>query len=268
VRPGWVPGLVAVDADGTIVGPDDLVPEEITAKLRAIDASGVPVVVVTGRSWLSAQLVLDQVKLPHGYCVCNNGATVVTYPPMAVIGREHMDPGPIMEVLKNYPTVVAAVEEFGEGYRVSQPFPDGGMFTLHGEVQVETLAGLGSRPVSRVLLWDPVVTDEEFAAFMADLDLSGLWWVKEPGVNWLDIGPATGGKDKGLQMVAETLGVDRADVLAIGDGVNDVEFLRWAGRGVALGHAPEELLAVADAVTGTFDAGGTLAELTRWFPDT
>ena len=54
-------------------------------------------------------------------------------------------------------------------------------------------------------------------------------------------------------------------MLAVGDGRNDVEMLEWAGRGVAMGQAPAEVHAAADAVTGTFDEGGVVTELRRWF---
>ena len=60
-------------------------------------------------------------------------------------------------------------------------------------------------------------------------------------------------------------GIDPADTLAIGDGRNDIEMLRWAGRGVALGDAPWEVRAAADDVTANFEDGGTAAELNRWF---
>jgi hydroxymethylpyrimidine pyrophosphatase-like HAD family hydrolase len=66
--------------------------------------------------------------------------------------------------------------------------------------------------------------------------------------------------------VAEELGVDAADVLAIGDGRNDVEMLRWAGRGVAMGQAVQEVHDAADASTGTVDDDGAAQELSRWFP--
>jgi hydroxymethylpyrimidine pyrophosphatase-like HAD family hydrolase len=42
--------------------------------------------------------------------------------------------------------------------------------------------------------------------------------------------------------------------------------LQWAGRGVAIGDAPEEVKRVADAVTGGFADLGTVEELDRWFP--
>ncbi len=52
-----------------------------------------------------------------------------------------------------------------------------------------------------------------------------------------------------------------ADVLAIGDGRNDIEMLRWAGRGVAMGQAVQEVHDAADASTGDVYEDGAAAEL-------
>ena len=73
-------------------------------------------------------------------------------------------------------------------------------------------------------------------------------------------------KASGLAHVADRLGVDAADVLAIGDGRNDIEMLRWAGRGVAMGQAVEEVRAAADAVTGTVYDDGAAARSTAGSP--
>jgi hydroxymethylpyrimidine pyrophosphatase-like HAD family hydrolase len=54
-------------------------------------------------------------------------------------------------------------------------------------------------------------------------------------------------------------------VLAIGDGRNDVEMLRWAGRGVAMGGAPLEVQAAADDVTEDVHRDGVAVELARHF---
>ena len=55
-------------------------------------------------------------------------------------------------------------------------------------------------------------------------------------------------------------------MLAIGDGRNDIEMLRWAGRGVAMGQAVQEVRDVADDVTDTVYDDGAAVELSRWFP--
>ena len=56
-----------------------------------------------------------------------------------------------------------------------------------------------------------------------------------------------------------------ADVLAIGDGRNDIEMLQWARRGVAMGQAIEVVRDAAHAVTETVYEDGVAVELDRWF---
>ena len=73
-------------------------------------------------------------------------------------------------------------------------------------------------------------------------------------------------KASGLEYVARELGVDAADVLAIGDGRNDIEMLQWAGRGVAMGQSVDEVKAAADHVTDDVTVDGAARELERWFP--
>ena len=71
-------------------------------------------------------------------------------------------------------------------------------------------------------------------------------------------------KASGLEFLCGTLGIDRSEVLAVGDGNNDLEMIQWAGRGVAMGHAPDELKEAADAIIGTIDEDGLVAELNRY----
>src|SRR6185503_10228946 len=84
---------------------------------------------------------------------------------------------------------------------------------------------------------------------------------------WLDLSPVGVSKASGLQIVCDKLGVDAADVLAIGDGRNDIEMLRWAGRGVAMGQSVEDVRAAADDVTASVYDDGVAVELERWFRD-
>jgi hypothetical protein len=104
----------------------------------------------------------------------------------------------------------------------------------------------------------------QYDAFVAGLDFRGLsFWKGED--NWLDVASGAAGKHQGLAIVADRLGVAQEDVLALGDWYTDVELVAWAGRGVALPGAPPEVVAVADDVTDTFAAGGTVMELEKWF---
>jgi hydroxymethylpyrimidine pyrophosphatase-like HAD family hydrolase len=82
---------------------------------------------------------------------------------------------------------------------------------------------------------------------------------------WLDLTPAGVTKASGLRHVCADLGMTRSDVLAIGDGRNDIEMLRWAHRGVAVGQAVQDVLDAADAVTAPAEDDGVALELKRWF---
>lgn len=59
-----------------------------------------------------------------------------------------------------------------------------------------------------------------------------------------------GEKHTGLQALCDSLGIDRMDTMAFGDGGNDISMLKWAGRGVAMANAETEAVkAAADVIT-------------------
>lgn len=63
-------------------------------------------------------------------------------------------------------------------------------------------------------------------------------------------------KALGIEVLLAHLGRSRQDTVAFGDGFNDVEMLQYVRTGVAMGGAPQEVLAVADLVTGAPDQDG------------
>jgi hydroxymethylpyrimidine pyrophosphatase-like HAD family hydrolase len=73
---------------------------------------------------------------------------------------------------------------------------------------------------------------------------------------WLDIAAAGVTKASALENLRSRLGIEPHLTVAVGDGRNDIEMLSWAGRGVAMGQAPEEVMRAADEVThSVFDDG-------------
>ena len=59
-----------------------------------------------------------------------------------------------------------------------------------------------------------------------------------------------------LARVAEILGIPREETIAIGDGENDISMLRWAGLGIAMANAPENVKAAADVIAPACDEDG------------
>lgn len=256
------PQLVALDIDGTLVDHEDQLPDEVRQAVRRVVDAGVPVVLCTGRGWHATRPVFDALGLPPGYAVSSNGAVIVTYPPDEVIREVTFDPADVIDrVAELAPQALVATEVVGEGYRVSGHFPEG---DLQGEVIVQSLEELKSRPVTRVTIRDPESDEESFLRLARRIGLHGVSYFIGWSA-WLDIAPEGVHKATALAEVAALLGVEQGRVLAMGDGRNDIEMLQWAGRGVALGDAPAEVAAAADAVTGRFADGGSAAELNRWF---
>ena len=273
--PGWRPRLVALDIDGTLLTWVEGTGQEQErmstavhdAVQRVVDA-GAHVVLSSGRSPHGMDRVADMLDLPREgadrlWVVASNGAVVFRYPPIEVVHEETFDASEaVRRVLEEHPTALVAVEERGVGYRVNRPFPAG---ELSGEmIQVELDEIIGE-PVSRVIIRDPEATVEDFVTMAARLGLHGtdyfIGWTA-----WLDLSPVGVSKASGLEHVASRLGVEAADVLAIGDGRNDTDMLRWAGRGVAMGQAVQEVIDAADDTTASVDEDGAALELARWFP--
>jgi hydroxymethylpyrimidine pyrophosphatase-like HAD family hydrolase len=254
--------MVALDIDGTLVDRNGFLPPIVAEAVALIMEAGVPAVLSTGRSWHGTKPVFDELGLPPGPTVCSNGAVVMRYPPQEIIKAITFDPRPVIAQVEEFaPGTLIAVEEIGRGYRLNEKFPGD---DLTGELIIEDAEQLSSRPVTRVILRDPTRSEEDFLALARHLGMHGVTYFVGWG-SWLDIAPDGVNKATALAEVAAGFGVSAADVLAFGDGQNDIEMLRWAGRGVAMGDATDEVKAAANDVTKTIDDGGPAAELRAWF---
>ena len=258
----WRPRLVALDIDGTVVDRDGVLPETVRHAVQLVVDAGVPVVLATGRSWHGTRPVFEDLGLPPGSAIASNGAVIVSYPPEAIVKAITFDPRAVIQRVVDFaPGTLIAVEEIGRGYRLNDHFPGG---DLTGEMIIEDIEQLSARPVTRVILRDPSRSDEDFVLLARHLGLKGVTYFVGWSA-WLDIAPRGVSKATALRDIAKDLGVAAADVLAFGDGRNDIDMLTWAGRGVAIGDAPEEVQQAADAVSDRLADGGPAAELIRWF---
>ncbi|MET1060407.1 MAG: HAD family hydrolase [Nocardioides sp.] len=271
----WRPRLVALDIDGTLLRwidgagttHEEISPEVHAAVHRAV-ADGAHVVLASGRSPHGMTRIADLLDLPGDggerlWVVASNGAVIFRYPPVEVVHEETFDARvAVAAVLKHHPRALVAVEERGVGYRVNAHFPTG---ELSGDMIITDVDELVAGPVSRVIIRDPEATADDFVELAARLGLHGTDYVVG-WTAWMDLAPVGVSKASGLQYVAAAVGVDPAEALAIGDGRNDLEMLRWAGRGVAMGQAVPEVHEAADASTLAVDEDGAAVELSLWFP--
>lgn len=267
-RGGGEPGvgaqfrLAAIDIDDTLLGPDAQISEANAEAVADLRRQGVRVVLASGRSHANMLPYHHALRLGAGPVISAQGALVRG----ALTGSTWYE-------LVTPPESVAEVTAAGiaHGYTVQHYRRDGIYFqgrsawsdydqsrNEQAQIEVGSLATSGWDGVLKVIwLGDPagiaaIATDarQRFAARVT---------VTETDPGYLEFGPPGASKAKGLAEVGERLGIPREQIVAFGDGNNDVPMLRWAGLGVAMPHGREAARAAADRVGPEGDEDGALA---------
>ncbi|MEO6019304.1 MAG: HAD family hydrolase [Knoellia sp.] len=257
------PHLVALDVDGTTINHAGEMSPAVRDAVRAVAEAGHHVTIATGRSIIATTPILRELGIDTGYVVCSNGAVTLRLDPSIDEGYEVVeavtfDAAPALNLLRaEWPDAVVAVEELGVGFKVSAPFPDD---ELQGDITVVPWDELLAHPVTRVTFRDPTGTAEDFMALSERIGLHGVNY-SVGFTAWLDINPEGVSKGSALELVRRLLGVEPAYTVGVGDQRNDLEMLRWAARGVAMGNAPDEVKAAADETTLDVDEDGLVPVL-------
>lgn len=254
------PRLLALDVDGTLtwpgVGPDS----DVIRSLGDVAALGGTVVVATGRGTYTTSEIARQ--LPAGaYTVLNNGGIVRRARDGHVLRARHMTRAAAVAVLGVY-------RDCGlSGIWVESPLAgerylcDGAWWT-HAPTRLYLSTKLPIiRPMPESAIAAPAVEvfafgDREAVAGaerrinddLGDVVSTVSWWSESLGAGGLESLPAGGTKGEAVAWLAGELGIDASEVVAVGDDRNDIEMLQWAGRGIAMSHAPPDVKAAASEV--------------------
>ena len=273
---GDAPRLIISDIDGTFITSAGRVTDRLRRVIVRAVESGAHFGLATGRPhrWLIP--VLEQLPIAP-VCVCANGAVVYDPASDRVLHAYELAPAAMAEVVEVAERVLAGVphgygvERVGssaldpeeECFIVTPEYNRDAWDSQFGVTDTQTLI---SQPAAKLLVRCSSMTsaqmfeliapevDPELAHVTYSMD-EGLIEVSCPGVN----------KAAGARSLAERYGVTAADAVAFGDMPNDLELLRWAGVGVAMGNAVPMLHDAADHVTATNDEYGVAQVLERWF---
>jgi hydroxymethylpyrimidine pyrophosphatase-like HAD family hydrolase len=252
--------LVALDIDGTVMTYDEHISDRLRAVVADLRDAGVHLVLATGRSVHATVPVAHELGITEGWAVSSNGSVTVHLDSEAAVGYEvteriTFDPGPALRLMRaELPDALFAVEDLGTGFRMNKLFPAGELTGRHEVVDIEDL---WSEHVTRLVVRSPGHTSAEFHELVHRMGLENvsyaIGWTA-----WMDIAPKGVTKASALETVRRRIGVEPSRTVAIGDGRNDLQMIDWAARGVAMGHAPQEVREVADEVTGTIDDDGAV----------
>ncbi len=242
---GFVPQLIALDVDDTLVQHLGGVSERVVESIERVRAAGVEVTIATGRT-PSTTIPVARAAGIDGLVVCSNGALLVSVETEATVESVTFDPRPVLEELRQHlPRAVFAVEDVHGMFRTTRLFPTGPLAMAIREVPFEHLL---EEPIVRLVVRSEDHVDEGFGAVVEKLGYqSVIYGVAD--VAWMDVGPKGSNKATMLQRLCERRGYDPARTIAIGDSWNDTAMLRWAGLGVAMDTAPDSVKAAANTVT-------------------
>lgn len=241
---------IFLDIDGTLLSHRrHAVPADARAALSALREKGVRVYAATGRHILELRaLPLDGLAF-DGYVtltgqICLDGAGKPLYArpiapedaqTIAALFAEKTIPIQLVEEERLYINLV--------NDRVRR--------TLASiSTEIPALGDYRGDALYQASLYVDVPEAERVRRRLTDCDI--VSWHRDA----VDVYPKAGGKAAGIRALLRYEGISKSDIMAFGDGENDISMLTLAGIGVAMGNAPETVKRAADYVTSDIDEGG------------
>jgi Cof subfamily protein (haloacid dehalogenase superfamily) len=233
------------------------------AALERTRATGAHVVVVTGRMFRAVRPYLEQAGLDD-LVVCYQGAVVAD--PATGEFLLHV-PIPLPEAQEAMDAVLAAGFHLNcyvdDELYVAEITAEARRYADFQHLDIRAVgdlrAWLDRDPTKLVAVGDPAALD----ALERELKprFAGRLFISKSLPYFLEFAHPDVSKASGLAFVAERLGFGPEATVACGDGENDRELLEWAGYGVAVANAHEDVLALADLVVPSVQEEGVAALL-------
>jgi Cof subfamily protein (haloacid dehalogenase superfamily) len=263
--------LLALDLDGTVVGPDLMVPDSVRAGVAELVERGVHVTIASGRMFAAALPFAHDLSIT-GPLICYQGAMVRHATTGEQLAHFPMPSKPAAEavatLLSDDIFVIAYIDEK--------------LCIARERPELEIYMGFHPHPVELVI-------EPNLAALVEEQAATKLLFVSEPDIvtrELLKLTPQLEGrlattrshhlfgevtalgvsKGAALAALAEQLGVPREQVVAIGDQENDLSMISWAGLGLAMGNAIPAVREIAAAVLPTVEEAGVAYAIQHYFP--
>jgi Cof subfamily protein (haloacid dehalogenase superfamily) len=250
--------VVVADLDGTIRSRALGITPGVQAAVAAAQARGTRVCVATGRMWPSAAPWIRRIGADSP-AILYNGGQVLDFAAGRVLFERRLDRAvarAALAVIRREPEARVHVY-LGDRVHVERPDPLTAAYAADdgiGVTVVPDLDGLLTADPHKMLLIGPPARMAALGEVIRGAGLPVHAVQSEP--HYLEILPPGVSKGAALAPMLEALGVEAADVVAVGDNWNDLEMIEAAGLGVAMGHAPAGVRERADRVVGTSDEEG------------
>lgn len=258
--------LVCTDVDGTLIGSDGRIPQENLDALRELTENRVQLAIATGRMLASARQMAAYYGISP-YMVCSNGA-VVAGPSGGILRGDFLageTVGRICAIGEKYRCLMGFNMPDGVVYNGRDHFEDrlyheanrlygGGGHKIHVEYADGFQLPKGLGDVAKISMW--AGSQKDFEAVWKEMEAAGDVCVTT-AMKWnLELTAAGVSKWSGIRVLLEKFHLNAAQVLCLGDTMNDEEMIRQAGKGVCMGNGQKALKEAADYIADTNDNGG------------
>lgn len=256
--------LIAIDIDGTLL-PSSGAPigQRNREALRAAEAAGIEVVIATGRRHAFALPMIAPLGLRDRTTVISSNGAIIRKMNRRTVRREFLSAETAVKLageLRRYRTMVFTFDRDGPGglvveniERVHQRIErwvDANRSHLIEVNPIEQAFTAANLPIQGMVCGTPAemaLAEERLKGLGLALE-GGMHRTEYParGLSILDLLPPGCSKGTALAELAGSSGILPSEIMAIGDNLNDLEMLRYAGRPVIMANASAELHSIAE----------------------
>ncbi|MCL2843055.1 MAG: Cof-type HAD-IIB family hydrolase [Oscillospiraceae bacterium] len=259
--------LIAADMDGTLLNPNRTISKKTLTAIRQVLDMGVIFTVSTGRPMAGMRQYQEilQLKTP---IITYNGGAIVMPDSGEVLYQKNLEPQAAASVIYRGQVLDASMCIWSEdklyilredAYTTQYAERAGGAI-LVGETEIADIIRQG---IGKILWYD---APENVAMYQDALDRTPIehvtYFTSSPA--FLEIVDHQVSKGHALQLLGAHHGISMAEMIAIGDGMNDLTMLEYAGLGVAMGNASDTVKAAADVVTASNADDGVAQAIERF----
>lgn len=254
--------LIAVDMDGTLLKDDKTISEATVKAINKARAKGVKVVLASGRPIEGLNRYLEELDLisEEDYVLSYNGAVVQNTATKKMISRTVLK-GSDLHYLHNLSKEVGVnIHAFSTEQGLITPkmnkYTDveatiNGVSVLEREFEsIDNEAEM----IKIMMIDEPEVLDAAIAKLPKEV--YEKYTVVKSAPFFLEFLDKKANKGEGVEALANHLGLTKEQVICIGDAGNDLHMIQFAGLGVAMGNAFEEIKEIADYITKTNEEDG------------
>lgn len=263
--------LLVIDIDGTLINNNGSISADNQKALTKIDKD-IKICLSTGRAIAASRKFIEQLGL-EGHHIFFDGALVGTSDLSSEIYRKAIDQGTIKQVIDFSRDRGIEIDLYSASrYFIERESWSSDIHSRFFDIE-PTICDFTNLWKSETIIKIGMVTNNQedtsgvsviHCRFNSSLHFSYVRTPSFPGVDFVNIVAPGVSKGKALIALASHLGIKSEEIIAIGDGLNDIPLLSSAGLGIAMGNAPNSVKEVADEVTLDVEHNGLAAAIEKF----